>query len=177
MNQFMFGSFLSTLPFFALAISICALVWSIASWRKSNRPFVLISVTANGMGGNEATPLFLRVENFGNRPALKIKIGATPDVYEKCLNPDKRARFQEVVNSTLTDAHIIPLLGIREFRLTSFGHLEDSAESTWIANSEFPISVHYEDFDGRRFSEEVPIIVADGDGFGGGMWVVPKKLK
>jgi hypothetical protein len=164
------------LPFAAIAVSLVALFFSRKSWLASNRPLVSARVTANGMGGNVATPLSLVVENTGNRPATNIVLRADPETYAIHFRAQPDDVLRKAVERTLSEWSKIPVLANGRSVTTSFGLTSDNEQATWEPRARFDIRVEYSDFDKRKYKHAIPLLIADDQGFGGGIWRAPAPL-
>ena len=154
----------------ALLISGFSFYFSIKSWRESNRPLVTARVTTNS-GGNVGSALDIIVENTGNRPAKNIRLSVDPEKLNSALLPTAHEQFRKQIEECFSDRGVIPLLANGRLISNSFGFLSRGSEQEdWVKHARFNISISYEDLDGRKYKHEVPILVADDQGFAGGFW-------
>lgn len=164
-------------PGIAIVISVVALYYSRKSWLDSNRPIITVRVSSQGMAGNVATPLSLIVENTGNRPAIDISLtwhdNAYLDAFKVPEDEERRVKFTK----TYTEGAMIPVLPNGKSVVTSFGHTGSEhwqsppeQTPTWHSGARFKMDVNYNDIDGRKYKNTIPLIMADDQGFAGGIW-------
>ena len=169
-------------------ISGCSFFFSRKSWSDTYRPIVTVRV-ATQTSGNIATTLNLIVENFGNRPALNIKLSVDSNKLKSALlkNPDDSDR--KAIERCFSDETIIPMLANGQSISNSFGRLNvqyDTStlagklndhkyrkQSDWKANTRLDITIKYENLEGKSYKDKMPILIATDQCFAGSFWNEP----
>ena len=153
----------------ALLVSSVALIVSVLAWRESNRPLVTARVTT-AASGNVAVALNLLVENTGTRPARNIQLSVAPAILDRVLSPSlddgKRHRIADCFGPDFR----IPVLANGASVTNAFGLLHGSPGATWQKLARIPITLEYEDLDGRRFKHAHELFMIDAAGFAGTFW-------
>lgn len=162
----------------ALVLSIISFIFSIKSWRESNRPIVTARVTTFDSWDSGAA-LKIVVENTGNRPAKNVRLTVEPEVLEAALlSEPEDGGYRKHVECCFSDRGVIPVLGNGKLVSNNFGLLSDTNEkSTWGKEHRFNIEIYYEDLDGRKYKHTNPLLIAEDQGFAGATWVLHGKAK
>ncbi|MDP1969986.1 MAG: hypothetical protein Q8K42_03500 [Methylobacter sp.] len=165
------GSFLTAVPFMALAISLASLYFSRRSWLQSNRPIVTAFVSDHG-SGNISTTLNLVVSNTGNRPATNVRLIAAENDISRLIKPTAQPIRQKMIHDCFQEAAIIPILRNGEELSTCFGAIttRDNNESWMEHGAQIEIRVEYGDLDGRCYKSEMPLKIYAREGFAGSVW-------
>ncbi|WP_157883278.1 hypothetical protein [Acinetobacter sp. NCu2D-2] len=127
---------------FSIVVSLLSLAFAMYSWSNANRPLVTARVTSAGKAG----ALNLLLENTGNRPAKNIVLKVNKkDVENAQLKKEipidaSRCFFSDVLIPVLANNHVLT---------NAFWHLGHN--NSWIPNAKIPLSIHYEDLDGRKY--------------------------
>lgn len=157
----------------ALMISAVSFYFSIKSWRESNRPLITARIATHS-GGNVGSTLDLIVENTGNRPAKNISLEVDPDKLNAALLLESNEPMRKQIEKCFSERGVIPVLVNGGSISNGFGFLaRESDAADWVRHSRFNISISYEDLDGRKYKHEVPLLIADDQGFAGGFWNRP----
>lgn len=172
----------------AILISSLSLYLSRKSWSDTYRPIVTVRV-ATQTSGNIAVTLNLVVENFGNRPALNIKLSVDSNKLESALLKDKDNSDRKSIELCFADETIIPMLANGQSISNSFGCLNipyetsslaakynDSQygqQSDWKLDTRLDITIKYEDLDGKSYKDKMPILIASDQCFAGSFWSEP----
>lgn len=157
-------------PLSALGVSLLSFYFAVKSWRQSNRPLVTARVSSLGMGGNVAVPLSIVVENTGNRPAKNIQLTVDHKKLDSVLTASPLDSLRRQVKACFSREGIIPVLANGKSISNSFGVLSDDGKGTWRGDPRFEIEISYQDLDGRRFKNSLPLVVGEDAGFAGGFW-------
>ena len=154
----------------ALAVSVLSLYFSRKSWRESNRPVVTAKVATNE-SGNLGTAFDLIVQNTGTRPAKNVRLLTDPVRLNALLEAPTGSPLRYGVDQCFSEDWAIPILENGKCVTNSFGFMcPNKSETTWKEICRFEIEILYEDIDGRRYKQRLPLFVADDHGFAGGSW-------
>jgi hypothetical protein len=170
------------------AISIISLYFSRKSWSDTYRPIVTVRVTTK-TSENIAITLNLIVENFGNRPALNVKLSVDYKKLESALLKDKDNSDRKAIELCFADETIIPMLANGQSISNSFGCLnipyktsslaakyndiQYGKQSDWKPDTRLDITIEYEDLDGKSYKDRMPILIASDQCFAGSFWSEP----
>ena len=160
----------------ALIVSMISFYFSVRSWRESNRALITVRTTSLGNGGNVGIPLSILVENTGNRPAKNIRLSIDEGALNAVLAADREDVLRKEVHRCFSERGKIPVLANGRSVLNGFGWLSDDGRATWTHGVELEVSVSYEDLDGRKYTNRIPLMIADDEGFAGSIWRKPEKL-
>ncbi|MDH1869224.1 MULTISPECIES: hypothetical protein [Pseudomonadaceae] len=164
------------LPYVTIAISITSVLISLASvtfamnsWHRTNRPIISARITT-AVGGEVNTALNIVVENTGNRPAKSIKLIAK--------RSDVLGAMREKSQIVPIDAEhcffehkIIPVLANGKAASNAFGSIGEDGE--WEAGAKIPLEIEYFSFEGKRYTEEMALLLVDDAGFAQTFWGTP----
>lgn len=150
----------------ALLVSGVALIVSVLAWRESNRPLVTARVTT-AAGGNVAVMLNLLVENTGTRPAKNIELAVDPAILDSALDPSLDDEERRQIADCFGPTFRIPVLANGASVTNAFGLLHGSPDAAWRLHARIPITLAYEDLDGRRFKHALELFMIDASGFAG----------
>lgn len=155
----------------ALVISLVSLYFTKRNWIQSNRPIVTAFITEHH-AGNMAATFNLLIANTGNRPAVRVRMHASPEAIRRLLEENAPSKHIKMIESNFLKSSEIPLLRNGEELITSFGAFtNNSHDEPWLRyGSETEISITYQDLEGRRFESKQPLKVYAREGFGGGVW-------
>jgi hypothetical protein len=156
----------------ALIISAVSFYFSIKSWRESNRPLITARIATHS-GGNVGSTLDLIIENTGNRPAKNIGLAVDPDKLNVALLLESNEPMRKQIEKCFSERGVIPVLVNGRSTSNGFGFLAREGPADWVRHSRFNISISYEDLDGRNYKHEIPLLIADDQGFAGGFWSPP----
>lgn len=84
----------------ALLVSLCSLLFSFFSWKRSSRPIVTAAVQTH-KSGNQAITYNLVILNSGTIPAKNVRIKAAPDSLEQALGTDATPEIRNVGSPAL----------------------------------------------------------------------------
>jgi hypothetical protein len=151
----------------ALAVALVSLGLSFYFWRRSFRPIVTVAVKTNS-GGNVMITYDLVVLNSGTIPAKNIRIIVSEDDLVPAFGQDATDanRRQEL---SCFDA-VIEMLQNGDKTSCSFGTTKANDGGFWRYNSVIPITLHYEGWFGKKYSESQRIRIVDSDSFTGYYW-------
>jgi len=152
----------------ALVVSLLSYYFARKSWQETNRPIITARVTTNS-GGNVATCLDIIVQNTGNRPAKNVKLKVIKKALESLLTVGEGDPSRTAIEKCFADTAIIPILENGRSVTNSFGCFSKE-KSTWKPNNFLIISVYYENLEGKKFHHEIPLLIADDQGFAGSFW-------
>lgn len=153
----------------AIMISALSLYYARRAWLDSNRPVVVARVTTEG-GGNLAILYNLLVENTGSRPAKNIRLRVAPADLDRALLAGQTG-LRDAVEACFAPATSIPILANGRSITSSFGSTGvESQDPTWIPDSEFNITLRYEDLEDRHYEHVFTLRIADDSGFAGFSW-------
>ena len=155
--------------FVALGSSIASLSVSVWFWRKSFRPIVTAMVKTH-QGGNNAIAYDLQIANSGSLPARNIRLRIDMSDVEPALGRDatreKKARWL----CCFEKEHSIRVLQNAQATTCSFGTSMADDTGFWRYGSCFPITITYEGWFGKEYSEQQEIQVTDSTSFTGFSW-------
>lgn len=155
----------------ALSVSLLSLYFTRVNWLQSNRPIVVAYVTEHEPG-NVATTFNLVVANTGNRPAVRVRLGASHHDILQLVEDDIEPNAFKAIESCFRPESEIPLLRNGEDLTTSFGFVSDYPRNgnclRYGAKTE--ISITYQDLEGRLYKSKQPLKIYVRKGFGGGTW-------
>lgn len=158
MNASIFISFASFI------ISSFSLIFAIYAWKHANRPLVTARVTTVS-GGNMGVAINLLLENTGNRPAKNIYFKVKE---EDVRNASLKQNIPEDALQCFYSNISIPVLANNRSTSNAFWHF--GQEDSWRANSILPITLCYQDIDGRKYQETMNLYLADDSGFAQTFW-------
>lgn len=155
----------------ALLISLVSLYFTKTNWIQSNRPIVTAFVTEHHSGMMAAT-FNLVIANTGNRPAVRVRMHASPENIKRLLANNASREKVQMIESNFLKSSEIPLLRNGEELTTSFGAFTNNPnESPWLKyGSETEIIIRYQDLHGKKFESNQPLKIYAREGFGGGVW-------
>ena len=172
----------------SIAISIASLYVSRKSWSESNRPMITVKIHKNNSSGNNAILFDLVVENTGNRPAKEIKLDADQPALKRAYHQNIDNYDKEIIQECFNENGVIPILANGEYVKNFFGQVyfvqttrtlaakaknfqNNSSKSSWKPFSKFNITVQYQDLDGRKYKDIMPVVITDNkNGFAGVAW-------
>lgn len=165
----------------ALIVSIISLYFSRKSYLESNRPMITVKVSVDSNSGNHSVFFNLVVENTGNRPAKNVKLSVEKEKLDLAFDSPQENDRKEIEACFGEDA-IIPVLANGKSVKNSFGFIcnnqyatdpnirpfQNDFSSTWKTKSRFEVKVKYQNLDGKKYQDCIPILIADNDhGFAG----------
>ena len=156
----------------ALLISIGSTALSVYFWRMSFRPVVSAVVKTNS-GGSNAITYNLVVRNSGTLPARNVRISADKYGLEKALHASASAEDRTTWLECFDKQTVITTLHNNDCVSCSFGFTTRSEAQFWIYNTEFEITISYEGWFGRGYSDRQFLRIRDSDSFTTGMWARP----
>lgn len=152
----------------ALFISIASFVFACLSWRESHRPIVIARISTD-RGGEIASPIEIKVENTGNRPAVNVALETSSDDLNRVLSSRAREVERAEIERIFTDETYIPVLGNGQSVTNAFGTFEEE-RPTWEYKETLIVGIRYESLRGRKFYGRVPIWLVDNRGFALTFW-------
>jgi hypothetical protein len=131
---------------------------------------VVIARVTTEAGGNQGILYNLLVENTGSRPAKNIRLRVAPEDLDRALRAGQTG-LREAVEACFDATTSIPILANGRCITSSFGSTGvESQDPTWIQDSEFNITLLYDDLEGRRYEHVITLRIADDSGFAGFSW-------
>ena len=135
-------------------------------WTETNRPIVTVELEADG--GNVAVVYHLVVHNCGNRPATNIRLTALDAAKNAALVPTASVRAREQLQRCFAVEHQIQLLRHGESTKNALGAISTIvADNELVHRASIPITVEYEDLQGRSYKTSLTIIIKDSKAFAG----------
>jgi hypothetical protein len=153
----------------ALLVSLVSLAISIYFWRQSFRPIVTASVRTH-TGGNVSILYNLVILNSGVIPARKISIKTDLSNIERFLGSDATVENRRRWLSCFDENNIINILHNGDKITCSFGTTSSNDAGFWKYKAKIPITIKYEGWFGKKYSQEQDLIIIDSDSFTGFMW-------
>lgn len=164
----------------ALIVSGVSLCFSRKSYLESNRPMITVKVSVDIKSGNLLTVFNLIVENTGNRPAKNIKLSVDKEKLNLAFDSPKK-NDRKAIEACFGENTIIPVLANGKSTESVFGSISCSQSSdpnvrafqpttlsAWKKEARFEVKVKYQDLDGRKYKDCIPVLIADNDhGFAG----------
>ena len=161
----------------AVVISFFSFYFTRRFWLESNRPIVTAEIVENDSGVDMA--LFdLIVHNSGSRPAINIRLSAEKENIVKIFSENIALEHKNAVYDVFSDNRKIALLlNGKEARTAffSFCNNGDLALDILQYGAKLPVSIYYEDVEGRFYTSNVILFVRGSYGFGGSVWGRPKQ--
>lgn len=152
----------------SMLVAIYSLLFSVRSWRQTNRPLVVAKIATHS-GGNTGIALNLIVENMGNRPALDVRLNANEsDVRRALIAAALNAEVPTDAARVFFSNAFIPVLAQGQSVLNAFGWL--GVDGVWRAGATIPISITYRGLAGTHFRESITLLLADDEGFAQTFW-------
>jgi hypothetical protein len=164
----------------SVVLSCASLYFARRSWSESNRPLITVKVSVDAKSGNNSVIFNLVVENTGNRPAKNIKLSVDNEklnfAFDSPTENDLKA-----IEACFEEDTIISVLANGKSAKNGFGSisckksndpnvatLQEDLPSTWKTKARFEVKVKYQDLDGRKYTDCMPVLIADNDnGFAG----------
>ena len=153
----------------ALFVSIIALGLSIYFWKKSFRPIVTAMVRTHG-AGNVATMFDLEILNSGTLPARNIRLKTEQNHINTALGNDAGTENKRKWLSCFEADNIINILHNNEKIRCSFGLIRANDSGFWKYKAKIPITIEYEGWFGKKYTQNQEIQIIDSDSFTGFMW-------
>lgn len=163
-----------------LIVSIVSLYFTRRSYSESNRPMITVKVSVDSNSGNLLTLFNLIVENTGNRPAKNIKLSVDKEKLDLAFDSPKK-NDRKVIEACFGENTIISVLANGKSTESVFGSISCSQSSdpnvrafqpttlsVWKKEARFEVKVKYQDLDGRKYEDCMPVLIADNEhGFAG----------
>lgn len=153
----------------ALLVSIIALALSVYFWKRSFRPIVTAMVKTHSTG-NVATAFDLEILNSGTLPAKNIRLLTEQERVNASLGTDSGQENRRRWLSCFEPENIIAILHNGETIRCSFGTSRENDSGFWKYRAEIPITIQYEGWFGKKYTQEQIIRIIDSDSFTGFMW-------
>jgi uncharacterized repeat protein (TIGR01451 family) len=151
----------------ALLVSLCSLLFSFFSWKRSSRPIVTAAVQTH-KSGNQAITYNLVILNSGTIPAKNVRIKAAPDSLEQALGtdatPENKERWLACFGRTVL------LLQRGESIRCAFGTTRLNNAGFWKHKAVIPITITYEDWFGWKYTDKQKIQITGSDSFTDYYW-------
>ena len=152
----------------ALSLSAFSIWLSWFLWQRSNRPIVTAAVVMHS-SGNRAIVYTLSLINSGNRPARDVRIRIDPYTLKESLREDAQPKLVDTIYRCFDDDAVLPLLIDGHQSNASFG-TTGPPDATWEWGTKLPVIVEYQGLDGRRFRQEILLVIRDVREFSGLAW-------
>jgi hypothetical protein len=117
-----------------------------------------------------AAPLNLVVENTGNRPAKNLRLEVNEAALAAALAKTASDDHREEIRACFSSKFGIPILPNGMSASSAFGLISYRDDNDWEFHSRIPISIRYEDLEGRKFKHSHDLFVADNSGFASAHW-------
>lgn len=155
----------------ALLVSFWSMYTTKRLWFLEHRPIVTAEVIVESSGVGIAL-LNLVIYNSGTRPATTIFLEAEQDDIIKMLSKGVEKKHREEIYYIFSKNAIIPLLLDSQSTKTAFFSFscDSSNQDILLCNSSLPISIHYSDIKGKKYTSNMIISIKDKVGFGGSVW-------
>jgi len=142
-------------------------------WYQANRPLLSAAIKENSTG--EDTILFdLVIYNSGNRPATDIYFQAEECQIDLIFTENTDNDIKKELKKLFSKETKIQLLLNSSEVKTAFSGCSRNPSNTdsCILNyeAELPITIHYKDIDGNKYSSKINLHIRDSNGFGGSIW-------
>lgn len=159
----------SIISFSALLVSIIAFGTSIYFWRRSFRPIVTAMVKTHS-AGNMGTAFDLEVLNSGSLPAKNIRLSANPEKIESAFGNDASQENRNRWLCCFEPENTISILHNNEKIRCSFGMSRVDDQGFWKYKAIIPITIKYEGWFGKEYTQNQVIQIIDSDSFTGFLW-------
>jgi len=153
----------------ALLVSIISLGLSLYFWRRSFRPLVTAMVRTNA-SGNMATMFDLEILNSGALPAKNIRLRTDLERVNAALGDDAGDENRRRWLSCFEPDNVINILHNNEKIRCSFGLSRANDSGFWKYKAEIPLTIEYESWFGKKYTQTQVIQIMDSDSFTGFMW-------
>lgn len=152
-------------------VSIAAVFVNFRLWRSANRPVVTAEIKTHGEAGNIAILYDLVVHNCGNRPAVNIHLVALTNSVEKAFTSTISERERNQLLRCFSIEHQIPLLHQGQHVQNCFGSTSVIPNDNVLqCGATIPITIKYNDVDGRVFESAQTLVVKDTTNFAQSGW-------
>jgi len=153
----------------ALLVSIAALGLSIYFWKRSFRPIVTAMVKTHA-AGNEGTLFDLEILNSGTLPAKNIRLYAEQETLNAAFGKDADQENRRRWLSCFEPENMISILHNSEKVRCSFGLSRANDLGFWKYKAAIPITIEYEGWFGKKYTQTQVIQIIDSDSFTGFLW-------
>ena len=153
----------------ALAVSLLALIASIHFWRRQFRP-IITAMVRTAAGGNEAIAYKLEVLNSGAIPAKNVVLRVDETTLPAALGADATPENKAKWLACFTPHSQIKVLHNGSRVTCSFGTTRANADGFWKYRAQIQITIEYEGWFGKRYSQLQIVEVVDSASFTGYMW-------
>ena len=157
------------ISFSALLVSIIAFVTSIYFWKRSFRPIVTAMVKTHA-AGNMGTAFDLEILNSGSLPAKNIRLYAEPEKVEPALGSDASQENRNRWLCCFEPKNAIAILHNNEKIRCSFGMSRENDQGFWKYKATIPITIKYEGWFGKVYTQTQVVQIIDSDSFTGFSW-------
>ena len=162
----------TTFTVIAVVVSLISLYFTRKFWLQSNRPIVSAEIVENSSGVGVA--LFdLVVYNSGSRPAANIRLFAEKENINQILSENITSKYRNEVCEVFSDkSKIALLLNGKEAKTAFFSFSNNGEQNADVLKyeSNLPVSIYYEDIEGRSYTSNIVLFIRDSYGFGGSVW-------
>lgn len=149
----------------AAFIAFLSLVFSVKSWRESNRPIVTALIRCP-ISAELATALELVVSNSGNQPATEVRLHISEKELSNALTAPTEDRVRKAVERCFSPDTFIPVLEPGKEMTNSFGYFTtDEKPDTWKYKSVLEVTIKYEGLTGRKYSNKNKLWIVCNKGF------------
>ncbi|TCJ18179.1 hypothetical protein EZJ19_02785 [Parasulfuritortus cantonensis] len=153
----------------SLLVSIIALAISVRFWQQSFRPIVTAAVKTHS-GGSEAIHYSLVLMNSGAIPAKNVVLRANQRSLHGALGDEATEENRRRWLACFSDRAAVAVLQNGDRASCSFGVTKRNNAGFWKYKSVIKISIEYEGWFGRKYSEPQELLIADSDSFTGFSW-------
>jgi len=120
--------------------------------------------------GNEGTLFDLEILNSGALPAKNIRLRAEQTSLNAALGEDSGQENKRRWLSCFEPENIIPILHNNGKVRCSFGLSRANDRGFWKYKAQIPITIDYEGWFGKRYTQAQVIHIIDSDSFTGFLW-------
>lgn len=153
----------------SLCVSLIALGISIYIWKRQFRPIVTAAIKTV-KAGNVGICYNLVVLNSGVIPARNIKIIPNSSRLLEALGEDATDENQRSWLACFLPENRIDALHNNDHVSCSFGYTQGGDQGFWKYKGEIPITIKYEGWFGKKYTQQQIIKIVDSDSFTSFSW-------
>jgi hypothetical protein len=120
--------------------------------------------------GNMGTIFDLEILNSGSLPAKNIHLFVEQDGLNNALGNDSGQEYRRLWLSCFEPDSMISILHNSEKVRCSFGMARENDQGFWKYKATIPITIKYEGWFGKKYTQTQIIQIIDSDSFTGYMW-------
>ncbi len=153
----------------ALLVSIVSVILSFRYWSKSFRPIITAMVKTRA-AGNLGIIYDLEILNTGSIPAKNIRLKVEEKDINKALGEDSTSENKTRWLSCFKPENIISILHSNSSIKCSFGGSKENDQGFWKYKAIIPITIEYEGWFGKKYTQNQDIQIIDSESFTGYYW-------